>query len=62
MIELRYIDVRHFVIIECIHLANGCTTKCGCIRLTLFRYLSCLGAIIRYINTIGLVSVGKQSL
>ena len=31
-------DVRHFVILECSHLANGCITKCGCIGLLLFRY------------------------
>ena len=31
MIELRHMDVRHFVIIECSYLANGCTIKCGCI-------------------------------
>ena len=39
-------DVRHFVIIACSHLANGCTIKCGCIGLMLFRYLSCLSAIL----------------
>ena len=53
MIELRHMDVRHFVIIECSHLANGCTTKCGCIGLMLFFHdLSCLGEITRDINTI----------
>ena len=57
MIELRHLDVRHFVIEECSHLVNGCTTKRGCIRLILFRYLSCLGAIICDINTVGFVSV-----
>ena len=31
MIELRHMDVSHFVIIECSHLANGCTTKSGCV-------------------------------
>ena len=46
MIELRHLDVSHFVIEECSHLANGCTTKCGCIGLILFRYILCLGAII----------------
>ena len=50
-------DARHFVIIEGSHLANGCTIKSGCIGLTLLRYISCLGAIICYINTIGFVSV-----
>ena len=45
MIELRHMDARHFVIIECSNLANCCTTKCGCIGLMLFRYVSCLGAI-----------------
>ena len=36
MIELRHMGMmgaRHFVIIECSHLANGCATKCGCIGL-----------------------------
>ena len=52
-IELRHMGVRHFVIIQ-----NGCTTKCGCIGLTLFCYLSCLVvAIICDITTIGFVSV-----
>ena len=50
-------DVRHFVIEECRHLVNGCTIKCGSIVLMLFRYLSCLGAIICDITTIGFVSV-----
>ena len=49
MIELRHIDI--------CHIANGCTIKCGCIGLMLFRYLSCLGAIICDVNTIGIVSV-----
>ena len=44
------------MIIERIHLANGCTIKCVCIGLMLFRYLSCLGAI-NDINTIGFCSV-----
>ena len=44
--------IRHFVILECRHLANGCVFKCGCIGLMLFRNLSCLGTIICYINTI----------
>ena len=57
MIELRHMDVRHFVIIKCSHLATGCTINCGCIGLMLFRYLSCLSAIICYIMTIGFVSV-----
>ena len=48
-------DIRHFVILECRHLANGCVLKCGCIGLMLFRNLSCLGTIICYINTIGIV-------
>ena len=56
MIELNHMDVHHFVIIESSHLANGCTIKCGCIGLMLFRYLSCLGAIICHINT-GVVTV-----
>ena len=34
MIELRHLDVRHFVIEECRRdLANGCTAKRGCIGL-----------------------------
>ena len=48
-------DIRHFVILGCRHLANGCVLKCGCIGLMLFRNLSCLGTIICYINTIGIV-------
>ena len=52
MIELRHLDDSLFVIEECRHLANGCTTKCGCIGLMLFRYPSCLGAIICVINAI----------
>ena len=51
MIELRHMDVHHLVIIECSHLANGCTIEWGCIGLMLFCYLSCLGAIICDINT-----------
>ena len=38
MIELRHMDVRHFVIIVCSHLANGRTIKCGYIGLMIFRY------------------------
>ena len=57
MIEMRHLDVCHFVIQEYSHLANGCTTKCDCIGSMLYRYLSCLGAIICDINTIGFVSV-----
>ena len=53
MIEQHHMDVRHFVIEECNHLANSCTNKC----FTLFRYLSCLGAIICDVNTIGIVSL-----
>ena len=62
MIELRHMDARHFVIIECRHLAKGCVLKCGCIGLMLFRNLSCLGTIICFINTIGIVPVYMQSL
>ena len=63
MIELRHMDVRHFVIIvECNNLANFYIIKCGCIGLILFRYLSCVGVIICEINTIGFVSVCVQSL
>ena len=43
------------MILECRHLANGCVLKCGCIGLTLFWNLSCLGTIICYINTIRIV-------
>ena len=39
------------------HLANGCVLKCGCLSLMLFLNLSCLGTIICYINTIGIVQV-----
>ena len=53
--QLRHMDICHFVILECRHLANGCVLKCGCIGLMLFRNLSCLGTIICYINTIGIV-------
>ena len=56
MIELHHLDAHHFVIEECSHLANSFTTKCGCIGLMVFRYLSCLGTIICDINTVGLVS------
>ena len=57
MVELRHFDVRHFVIEDCSHLANGYLTRSGCIGLILSRYLSCLGVIICDINTRGLVSV-----
>ena len=50
-------DARHFVSIECRHLAKGCALKCGCIGLMLFRSISCLDTIICYINTIGIVPV-----
>ena len=45
-IEIRHLDVLHFVTEECNRLANSCTAKCGCIVLMLSHYLSCLGAII----------------
>ena len=35
MIELRHNDARHFVIIECRHLAKGCGLKFICIGLML---------------------------
>ena len=57
MIDLRYLDVRLFVIDMFRHLVNGCTPKCGCIGLMLFRYL---GAIICDVSTIGFVSVCMQ--
>ena len=57
MIELRHLDIRHFIIEGCRHIANGCTAKCVCIGFILFRYLPCLGAIICDINTIRFVSV-----
>ena len=57
MIELLHTDARHFVIIECCHLARDCSLKCGCSGLMLFRTISCLGTIICYINTIGIVPV-----
>ena len=40
MIDLRYMDVRHFVIIDCCHLANGCKSKSGSLGLMLVRYVS----------------------
>ena len=55
--QLRHTNIRHFVILECLHLANGCVLKCGCIGLMLFHNLSCLGTIICYINTIGIVRI-----
>ena len=39
IIEVRHLDVHHFVNEECRHLVNGVTAKCGCIGLLLFRYL-----------------------
>ena len=57
MIELRHNDARHFVIIECCHLAKGCGLKFICIGLMLFRNLSCLVTILCYINTTGIVPV-----
>ena len=45
------------MIIECRHLAKGSGLKFICIGLMLFRKLSCLGTIICYINTIGIVPV-----
>ena len=56
MIELRHVDVRHFGIIGCSHLANGCTIKGGCIDSMLFRYLSYLGSKIFVIITNEFVS------
>ena len=53
--QLSHLDTRHCVIIECRHVANGCVFKCGCIGLMLFHNLSCLGTIMCYINTIGIV-------
>ena len=57
VIELRDMDVRHFVNEECSHLPNGWITKCGCSGLILFCYISCMGAMICDINNIGFVSV-----
>ena len=57
MIELRHFDVRHYVIEECRHLANGCTTKMGLHRFDINSISTImLYAIIRDINTIGFVS------
>ena len=54
-------DARYFVIIECRHLVKGCALKCAYILmllgLMLFRNLSCLGTILCYLNTIGIVTV-----
>ena len=54
MIELRNMDVLHFIIIECNHLANDCTTTCGCLGSILLRYISCdvWAQIICELNTI----------
>ena len=57
MIKLRHMDASYFVIIGCSHLETGCTIKCGCIGLMLFRNLPCLGTIRYYINIIGIVPV-----
>ena len=48
MIELRHVDVCHF---QSRHLANGCAAS------ILFLCLSCLAAMICYINTTAFVSV-----
>ena len=56
MNELRHLDDCHFVFKESRHLANVCTTTCGCIGMMLFRYLSRLGATICDV-TIWFVSV-----
>ena len=53
--QLRHMDTRHFVILECRHLAHGCVLKCGCIGLMLFHNLSCLDTITCYINNILIV-------
>ena len=46
-IELRHLDVLHFIIEECHHLANGYTAKLDCIDLVMFcYYVICLRAII----------------
>ena len=51
MIALRHMDVRHFVIIDCSHLVNGCTIKCGCISFDVVSLsIICLCAIIYYYN------------
>ena len=51
-LKLSHLDVLRCVIEEWRHLANGCKAKCGCLILTMFRYLSsCVGAIICDINT-----------
>ena len=39
MIELRHLDVVHFVNEQCRHLAYGCTATCDCIGLVLFHYI-----------------------
>ena len=58
MIELRHMDVRHFVIIECSNLANGCTIKCDCIGLMLFHNLSVVSLEVR---SLAVVSRSRQS-
>ena len=60
MIEIRHLDVRHFVIQECRHLANGC----NCIQMWLQRFdvislsiiMSCRNNM-RYNYSVGFVSV-----
>ena len=52
IIELRHMDVPHFVIEECRHLANNCcTAKCGSTSLSLI--------ILCDVNTIGFVPVSR---
>ena len=45
LIELRHFEVCYLLIEECRHLASGCATKCDCIGLMLFRYLSYVWAL-----------------
>ena len=57
MIELRHMDVRHFVIIKCSHLANDLLNQMGLHRFDIISLSIGSGAIIRNINTIGFASV-----
>ena len=52
-VELCHLDVLHFVIEECRHLANDCTAQFDVISLSII----CVGATICDINTVGFVSV-----
>ena len=52
MIELRHMDVRHFVIIECTQLANGCTIKHASVQTWLHQFDVILLSIMSASNNI----------